>query len=141
MSQVNRSDIKKSPSGPRESRQAGLVLLVDDDAIALELTSTMLSMLGFTVLRAMDGLEAVEVFRRHRDEIRLVLSDVVMPGMNGWETLTALRRIAPGIPVILASGCSANQVMDNACPERPQTFLAKPFGIHLLQDAIHRALG
>ena len=70
MSQVNRSDIKKSPSGPRESRQAGMVLLVDDDAIALELTSTMLSMLGFTVLRAMDGLEAVEVFRRHRDEIR-----------------------------------------------------------------------
>ena len=62
MSQVNRSDIKKSPSGPRESRQAGMVLLVDDDAIALELTSTMLSMLGFTVLRAMDGLEAVGFF-------------------------------------------------------------------------------
>ena len=101
----------------------------------------MLAMLGFTVLRAMDGLEAVEVFRRHRDEIRLVLSDVVMPGMNGWETLTALRQIAPGIPVILASGCSENQVMDNACPERPQTFLAKPFGIHLLKDAIHRTLG
>lgn len=118
-----------------------MVLLVDDDGIALQLTSTMLSMLGFTVVRAMDGLEAVEVFRRHRDEIRLVLSDVVMPRMNGWETLTALRQIAPGIPVILASGCSENQVMDNACPERPQNFLAKPFGYHVLKDAIHRTLG
>jgi len=60
----------------------------------------------------MDGIEAVEVFRQHRDDIRLVVSDVSMPRMNGWETLIALRDIDPDISVILVSGFSEEQVME-----------------------------
>jgi PleD family two-component response regulator len=70
-------------SNVSQLRKASKVLLVDDDAIVLELTSVMLSMLGFTVLRAIDGIEAVKIFRQHRDNIRFVLSDVFMPRMNG----------------------------------------------------------
>ncbi|NTW88919.1 MAG: response regulator [Desulfobulbaceae bacterium] len=87
-----------------QHREASKVLLVDDDAIVLELTSVMLSMLGFTVIRAIDGIEAMAIFRQHREDIRFVLSDVDMPRMNCWETLTAFRQITPGIAVILVSG-------------------------------------
>ena len=60
--------------------------------------------------------------------------------MNGWETLSALRHIAPGIPVIMASGFSEEQVMEGTHPELPQAFLKKPYGMNDLKDAIGRAL-
>jgi len=96
----------------RKIQQADTVLVVDDDEIVLKITRVLLSKLGFTVLSAMDGIEAVEVFRQHRDDIRLVVSDVSMPRMNGWETLIALRDIDPDISVILVSGFSEEQVME-----------------------------
>ncbi|MBU1566056.1 MAG: PAS domain S-box protein [Proteobacteria bacterium] len=121
-------------------QKTGKVLLVEDDAIVREITSVMLSTMGFTVLRALDGIEAVEKFRQHKDEILFVLSDVAMPRMNGWETLIALRQIVPGIPMILASGYSEEQVMERVHSERPQFFLGKPYGFKDLRDAINRAL-
>jgi CheY-like chemotaxis protein len=121
-------------------QEIGTVLLVDDDNLFLEITSVMLSRLGFTVLTAIDGVEAVETFHRHKDEIRLVLVDVCMPRMNGWETLLALRQIIPGIPVILCSGYSEERVMKEVHLELPQAFLGKPFGLQALRDTIRRTL-
>lgn len=126
--------------GTPEILGTGTVLLVDDDQIVLLITGELLSMLGFKVLTAMDGIEAVEVFQRYKGEIRFVLSDIAMPRMNGLEMLNALRQIAPGIPVILASGYSEEQVMDLSHPEQPQAFLEKPFGIQELQEAIGQTL-
>ena len=137
---------KKSPVSRAKQTTApefdwsGTVLLVDDEKIVLTITSAMLSNLGFKVLTAIDGLEAVEVFRQHKDEIRFVLSDFAMPRMNGLETLTALRQIVPDIPVIMASGYSEEQVMDGAHPERPQAFLGKPYGLEKLKEAIRHSL-
>jgi len=68
-------------------------------------------MLGFTVLTAKDGLEAVEVFRQHQAEIRCVLTDLAMPRLDGWGLLSALHQIAPNLPVILASGYDKAQVL------------------------------
>jgi two-component system cell cycle sensor histidine kinase/response regulator CckA len=100
----------------------------------------MLKRLGFTVLEAKDGVDAVEVFQQYRDEIRLVLSDLTMPRMNGWETLTALRKLVPDIPVILASGYDEARVMEGDHPEWPQVFLGKPYKLKELGSAISRAL-
>jgi signal transduction histidine kinase/ABC-type amino acid transport substrate-binding protein/ActR/RegA family two-component response regulator len=124
----------------REIEWSGSVLLVDDDKIVLIITGEMLSMLGFTVLTAGDGIEAVELFRQHQDQIRFVLSDFAMPRMNGLETLTALRQIDPAIPVILASGYSEEQVMDGTHHECPQAFLAKPYRLQDLKEAIRHSL-
>ncbi len=126
----------KSP----EIQGSGTVLLVDDDETVLDITRMMLTMLGFEVLSASGGLEAVEIFQQHKNAIRFVLTDFAMPHLNGLETLTALRQIAPGIPVILASGYSEEQVMDDTHPERPQAFLAKPYDLQALKDAIYRTL-
>ena len=80
------------------------MLLVEDEELVREIGVTMLTHLGFGVLEAKDGIEAVEVFRLHQHEIRCVLCDWSIPRMNGWETLSALRKLSPDIPVILSSG-------------------------------------
>ena len=119
---------------------SGTVLLVEDDEMVREMAAIMLNNLGFTVCTASDGVEALEVFAKHPDEIRLVLSDVSMPRMDGWETLTALRRIRPKIPVILTSGHDESQVLAGDHLELPQVFLHKPYQMAQLKEGLAKAM-
>ncbi len=96
--------------------------------------------LGYTVLEARDGIEAVEVFRLHSVEIRCVFCDLTMPRMDGWETLAALRSLLPGIPFVLTSGYGKEHVMAGDHDEWPQAFLEKPYQFKALGDSICRAL-
>ncbi|MCP4687153.1 MAG: response regulator [Desulfobacterales bacterium] len=123
-----------------EIEGGGVLLLVEDDASVRHVTRTLLERLGFEVLTARDGAEAVEIFRENVEVVRLVISDLSMPRLNGWETLTELRKIRPDIPVILASGYDETQVMEEASDERPQAFLHKPFKWGELKAALRRAL-
>ena len=116
------------------------MLLVEDEDQVREMVKTMLTLMGYTVLEARDGVEAVEVFRRHPDEIRCVVCDLTMPRMDGWETLAALRSLLPGIPFVLSSGYDKEQVMAGDHAERPQAFLEKPYQFKELGDAIRSAL-
>ena len=116
------------------------MLVVEDEPAISKLVTLTLKRLGFTVLAAEDGVEAVEMFRQHRDEIGCVLCDLTMPRMNGWETLTALRKLAPGIPVILSSGYSEAQVMEGDHSELPQAFLSKRYELKALINAISQVL-
>jgi signal transduction histidine kinase/CheY-like chemotaxis protein len=129
-----------SDLSPTEMEWSGTVLLAEDDKLVRNVAVYMLSSLGFSVLEAKDGVEAVEMFAQRQDEIRCVLCDLTMPRMNGWETLTVLRKLAPDIPVILASGYDEAQVMAGDHPELPQVFLSKPYKIKGLSDAISQAL-
>ena len=94
----------------------GTLLLIEDEPVLRKIVANSLTRLGFTVLAAKDGVEAVEVFRQHQGEFRLVLSDLTMPRMDGWETLAALRKLAPNLPVILSSGYNEAQVMAGLLP-------------------------
>lgn len=118
----------------------GAVLLIEDEKSVRDMSENMLTRMGFTVLTAPDGVVAVEMFRRHRETIRVVLCDLTMPRMDGWATLAALRALAPGIPAILASGYDEAQVMAEEHEERPQAFLQKPFKKQELQRALATAL-
>ena len=118
----------------------GTVLVVDDEPTLRQAVSLALKRFGFTVLAAEDGVEALEVFEQHRDEICCVLCDLTMPRMNGWDTLTALRKLVPDIPVILASGYSEAQVMAGNHPELPQAFLSKPYELPTLMEVIARVM-
>jgi two-component system, cell cycle sensor histidine kinase and response regulator CckA len=86
------------------------------------------------------GRMAVAVFRNHRDEIRCVISDLTMPCMDGWETLAALRKLSPDIPVILSSGFDEARVIAGEHLERPDAFLGKPYQLQELRDTIRLAL-
>jgi two-component system, cell cycle sensor histidine kinase and response regulator CckA len=118
----------------------GAVLLVEDEDHVRGMVKTMLSRLGYIVIEVRDGVEAVEMFRRHSNEIRCVVCDLTMPRMDGWETLTALRALAPGIPFVLTSGYDKDHVMAGDHIELPQEFLEKPYQFKELGDAIRRAL-
>jgi DNA-binding NtrC family response regulator len=123
-----------------EIHGGGMVLLVEDEEMVRNVARTMLTRLDFRVIEAKDGVEAVEALRQHRDEIRCVLCDLTMPRMDGWQTLKELRKLAPGIPVILASGYGEAQVMAGEHPEQPGVFLKKPYRLKRLGDAIRNAL-
>lgn len=130
---------EKAANAP-EIERGHTVLLVEDELGVRKMANGMLTFLGFTVIEAKDGIEAVEVFRQHKDAISCVLCDLAMPGMSGWETIAVLRQLAPGMPVILTSGYEQARVMAGDHPELPQVFLAKPYRIVALKDALATAM-
>jgi two-component system, cell cycle sensor histidine kinase and response regulator CckA len=140
---VSVEEVRRQPDKAlqiQEMEGGGTVLLVDDGEMVRNMAAAMLKRLGFSVLEAKDGVEAVEVFRQRQGEIRFVLCDLTMPRLNGWETLTALRKLSPDLPVILTSGYDKAQAMAGDHPELPQVFLGKPYKLKGLDDAIRQAL-
>ncbi|MCX6101163.1 MAG: response regulator, partial [Candidatus Bipolaricaulota bacterium] len=116
----------------------GTILVVEDETPLRKSVTLALQRIGFTVFAAVDGVEAVELFEQHRDEISCVLCDLTMPRMGGWETLAALRKLAPGLPVILASGYDDAKVMEGHHSELPQAFLHKPYELKALINTINQ---
>jgi CheY-like chemotaxis protein len=114
----------------------GSVLLAEDEPMVRHMAEAMLKRLGYEVITACDGYEAVEIFGEGKDEFDVVLLDLSMPRMGGWESLSALRTMRPDIPVILASGYDEVQVMEGEHPELPQAFLHKPYSMTDLKAAL-----
>jgi CheY-like chemotaxis protein len=104
------------------------------------MAQAVLRRLGYEVVAAVDGVEAVEVFRRHQEWIGCVLLDLTMPRRDGWETLAALRALRPDLPVILASGYDEAQAMEGAHTEQPQVFLHKPYSMADLKAALEAVM-
>jgi PAS domain S-box-containing protein len=118
----------------------GTVLLIEDEDPVRNMSKKMLTRLGYKVLEAKDGVEAVEMFLQHQDKICFVLSDLTMPRMDGWDTLAALRKLSPCIPVVLSSGYDEAQVMAGEHSEHPNAFLGKPYQLKGLRETIKRVL-
>lgn len=132
--------VSQKTEAPLPSASGGTVLLVEDGDMMRLIFKSMLQRLGYAVIEAKDGAEAVELFKRHQATVRFVLSDLTMPNMDGWETLTALRKISPDVSVILSSGYDEGHVMAGEHPERPNAFLGKPYRIDELDRTIRRVL-
>jgi CheY-like chemotaxis protein len=116
------------------------VLVVEDEAQVRKMAQALLRRLGYEVVTAVDGIEALEVFRGHQERIGCVLLDLTMPRLDGWGTLAALRALRPDLPVILASGYSEAQAMEGAHAERPQVFLHKPYSMADLEAALEAVM-
>jgi two-component system cell cycle sensor histidine kinase/response regulator CckA len=112
------------------------VLLVDDEEIVIGVGRQMLARLGYSVLTAKNGLEAVDIYRDNQNTIRLVILDIIMPGLEAGETCDKLRALNPAIKVLLSSGYSLDQktkaIMDRGC----SGFIQKPFNMKILEDKI-----
>ncbi len=128
------------PTERVEAREGGAVMVVEDEDNVRQIAASMLKRLGFAVVEAADGAEAVALFHQHQAQIRCVICDLTMPVMDGWQTIAALRALRPGLPVVLASGYDKAQVMGGDHTELPQEFLGKPFQLTELKAAVHRAL-
>jgi PAS domain S-box-containing protein len=118
------------------------ILLVEDQDMVRETAASLLQRLGFNVVAAADGNQALDLYKAHSDRIRCMVTDLSMPGMDGWETLAAVRNIAPHLPVILVSGYEESQAMSTDHPQRPQAFLHKPYRLeemaHVLSNILRR---
>lgn len=119
----------------------GTVLLAEDEPAVREIAIRQLQRAGFTVIAAENGAVAVELFRQHADEIALVVLDVVMPQMGGFEAYAAIRAIREGVPAIFSSGYSGNAL--SAGGELPQGghFLNKPYRFEQLLSKISEVMG
>ncbi len=107
--------------------QAGTVLVVDDEAVVREMARRTLEHAGHGVLLADGGRKAVELFRAHGAEIRLVLLDVTMPDASGPETFRELRRVDAEIPILLSSGYPEDDAVEKLAAAPLSGFLKKPY--------------
>ena len=118
-------------------RGKGTVLLVDDEETVREVACEMLKALGFEVISAVDGREAVELYRVKGDRIDLVLMDLNMPNLNGEEAFHALRHMDPQVRVILSSGFSEQEVTRKFLGKGLAGFIQKPYTLATLGNVIH----
>jgi len=117
------------------------ILLVDDQNMVRKTAKAMLQRIGCKVVTAKNGQEALETFKSRQTEISAVLSDLNMPGINGWELIKTLHQIQPGIPVILTSGFDEARVLaDEHHDNQPAAFLSKPFQLKTLKNTIEKVL-
>jgi len=129
------------PSAESPSTGAGRVLLADDEEDVRGVVHAMLDTLGYEVIEARDGLEAVEIFRRRAAEIDLVILDLVMPHLTGEAALGQIRRIAPAVPAILVSGYDESGRIREIVAAGFGGFLQKPFRRQDLGKKVRELLG
>jgi signal transduction histidine kinase/ActR/RegA family two-component response regulator len=119
---------------------SGTILLVDDEEIVLDVGVQLLKALGYTVLEAKGGREAVEIYRERKDKIDMVLLDMIMPGMGGAEAYDRMKEINPEIKVLLSSGYSidgqATEILERGC----NGFIQKSFNMKELSRGIREIL-
>lgn len=130
-------------AGPAEAPGRGqLILVIDDEASVRSITRQSLESAGYRVLTAEDGARGIAVFTQRRAEIALVLTDMMMPVMDGVAVIKALRRAAPTARIIAVSGAAdVSALGQTALPSPPVGFLLKPFNLDSLLRAVHEALG
>jgi PAS domain S-box-containing protein len=117
-----------------------LILIVDDEEAIREITKGSLEAFGYRVLTASDGTEAVALYVQYRDEIKVVVTDMVMPYMDGPATIRALQRINPQVKIIATSGLAGNGKIAEAASAGVKTFLNKPYTADKLLNALAEIL-
>ncbi len=132
--------VKEKTATGTITRGTETILLVDDEQMVLEVSKDLLEYLGYRIYTAGSGQEAIAVYTEKRNEIDLVILDMILPGMSGGETFDRLREIDPEIRVLLCSGYSiegeAQQIMDRGC----NGFIQKPFQQKSISQKIREIL-
>ncbi len=131
--------LKKSVQ-PQQIISCPTILLVEDHEMVRDMTKSVLKRMGCEVISAANGMEAIELLKIHKNSISCIITDLSMPGIDGWTTLSKIRKIKPDIPAILASGYDEAFAMSPDNPEKPQAFLHKPYSMKNLQIALEKAL-
>jgi two-component system cell cycle sensor histidine kinase/response regulator CckA len=116
------------------------ILIVDDEDMIITVGSEMLRKLGYKVLLAKSGKEAIELCEAHKETIDMVILDMIMPDMNGEETYDRIKKIMPEVKVLLSSGYSiigqAKHMLERGC----NGFIQKPFNMKRLSHKVREVL-
>jgi PAS domain S-box-containing protein len=116
------------------------ILLIDDEEVIIDVNREILEALGYRVWTVRTGQEAIALYKSRKDDIDLVILDMIMPGMSGGDTFDRLKAIHPGVKVILSTGYSltgqAREIMARGC----RGFIQKPYKIETLSQKIREVL-
>lgn len=138
ISSVARKEQSEEASLPRGNGET--ILIIDDEASILTITSQTLQAFGYRVLTAMDGADGVAVYAEHRKSIAVVITDMMMPIMDGPNTIRAIMRINPEVKMIAASGLNANGNVAKISGAGVKHFLTKPYTAGTLLRVIRTIL-
>jgi DNA-binding NtrC family response regulator len=116
------------------------VLIVEDEASILRLGKAMLERAGYRVLVASEAEEAMQIAETHADPIHLLMTDVVMPRMNGRELANRMKERHPELRVLFMSGYTANVIAHHGVLDRDVSFVQKPFSRQDLGVAVRKAI-
>jgi PAS domain S-box-containing protein len=135
----SRAPVQGPPQAGRREL-AGTVLLVEDEEMVADIGGQMLKRLGFAVMTARSGAEAIAMYETHGENIDLVILDMIMPGMDGGQVFDRLRSLNPAVAVLLSSGYSLNgkalEILKRGC----RGFIHKPFNLDQLKQKISEVL-
>ena len=135
-------DTEKTKKKEEKHSQNGneTILLVEDEYTVRSITSRMLKNRGYKVFDAPDGEEALQMFNKYKDRIQLLLTDVIMPKMNGMELLEKLQSIKPELKSIFMSGYSESVIGHFDIIEESEYFIQKPFSMEILMQKLRTVL-
>jgi len=118
----------------------GTILLIDDEERILDTGKQILNRIGYEVLLAGGGQEALDVYTKNQDKVDIILLDMVMPGMGGGETYDRMKEINPEIKILLVSGYGiegqATEILERGC----DGFIQKPFEMNKMSQKIREIL-
>ncbi|MGA6926160.1 MAG: response regulator, partial [Desulfosarcina sp.] len=136
----NRGVRHVSPSGKSTEKGSGTILVVDDEAYILDADKAMLTELGYEVLLANGGNEALRLFNQNRGRINLMILDLVMPDMGGEVVFDRIKSLQPDIRVILSSGHGIEGRAENLMKKGCDGFIQKPYNLNQLAGKITEVL-
>ncbi|MEA5575854.1 response regulator [Anabaena sp. UHCC 0451] len=113
-----------------------MILVVDDESALCDITKLVLESYNYQVITARDGIEAIALYVEHRHEIALVLTDIVMPSMDGLTSIRTLKKINPNVKIIAVSGLAPNDKVNAAYDIGAKAFLCKPYTTNQLLQTI-----
>ena len=118
-----------------------MILVVEDEIPMVKLLKGILEDEGYRVLTAKDGIEAIDIYSRHKDEVDLVLCDMALPKLGGWTVFLALRERNPHVKMILTSGYLDPNVKSDMVKGGVRDFIPKPYVPEIILKSIREALG
>jgi len=130
----------QAPAGDEIRCGTETILVVDDEAAVLRLAERIFQTVGYTVYKADTGAEALEIYREHRDEIALVVLDMIMPEMDGTAVFKKLKALNPSVKIVLSSGYSADGKASDLMAQGASAFVQKPFVIASLCNTVRRVI-
>jgi DNA-binding response OmpR family regulator len=121
-------------------RGRGTILLVEDETFLREVTCEILESAGYRVLKTRNAAEALSAFSEYKTIVRLLLTDVVLPGQNGRDLANELRSVCPELKIIFISGYPENVVTRHGIQEDGMFYLPKPFSLQSLTRKVKQVL-
>jgi CheY-like chemotaxis protein len=118
----------------------GNVLLIDDEEVIREIGKDMLNSLKINCLTARDGEEGIEVYKKNRDKIDIIILDIELPGISGEKVFDILKQINPDIKILIASGYGKDYLEKKVFQKKIKNFMAKPFQLNQLSKNLNELM-